>query len=549
MVDELRRHGVTLALVSPGSRSAALAIAFEEAAEIEVRIVLDERSAAFQAIGFARASGRPAVCVSTSGTAVANYLPAMVEADRSLVPLIAMTADRPPELRAVGANQTVDQVGMFGDRVRWFCDVGLADAGFDGNVYWRTLVSQAVARAMGHGRSPGPVHLNLSFREPTVPVSDDGRAAVEPYRHSIEGLPDGVPWQTSQVAKPVGAVLEQLNVSRGLVIAGEGIDDPVGLLAETRRLGWPVLATALSNMRGGPVVTSYHHLLVDDLPRAMMPEAVVSIGRIGPSDRLSALTSLDCSQIQIDRWGQWHDPRRHSDVLTQADPTATLGLTEGRPDLGWLELWSALDTRVRDVLDDRLDDGSDLTGPVIARSISEVGWGALSVASSMPVRDVDAHTVKGGRVFANRGASGIDGFTSTTLGIAGVHRRTLGLSGDLSFLHDVSALAGGYPGDVVLIVVDNNGGGLFDLLPPATHSPAFERLFVAPHDKDLVAVASAFGVGAMTIESRQQLTEETESRLSEGGVHVLVVPVDREVELKQRRELDEAAAMAMSSLS
>ena len=267
IVDELHRHGVDYVVISPGSRSAALAIAFEEHAGVQTRVVLDERSAAFHALGRSRATQTPVVALATSGTALANYLPSVVEADLSLVPLILISADRPPDLLHVGANQTIDQAGIFGEKVRWSCGIPPAEPDRDSNGYWRSSVSQAVARARGHGGRPGPVHLNVAFREPTVPVSDDGRTRAEAYRHPIEGRPGDEPWQQHQQARPAGAALGL--GGRGLVIVGEGDFDPKDVFEAAGRLGWPVLATATSGLRVFDVVTTYHHLLVTGVPTSL----------------------------------------------------------------------------------------------------------------------------------------------------------------------------------------------------------------------------------------------------------------------------------------
>ncbi len=544
MVDELARHGASFAAVSPGSRSAALAIAFEEhPAFEEVRVVLDERSAAFWALGRARATGAPAVVLATSGTAVANHLPAVIEADLSGVPLIAISADRPPESLHVGANQTIDQVGIFGDRVRWSCNLVPAGPGQDLDGYWRSTVSQGIARALGHGQRPGPVHLNVAFREPTVPVSDDGRSGDDPYPFPIPGRPDGAPWQRHSAA-PVGAVsIEAPPSPNGVVIAGQGEYEPAGLLAAAQRLGWPVLATANSGLRGAEVATSYHHLLVAGVPASLRPGVVVSVGRVGPSDRLGALTSIDCPQVSIDRWGAWNDPRRHSTHMLQADPSASLaGLADKvSADHGWRELWMSADRSMRSTLDDVLASGEEATGPRVARSLSDARWGTLVSASSMPIRDVDAHTVRGGTVISNRGASGIDGLVSTGLGVATALPRTVVLVGDLSMLHDGTGLICDRRGDVLFVVVDNNGGGLFDVLPQALHAPGYEKLFVAPHGLDTVGLLSELGVSASSAGPVEGLAAEIDARLDEGGANAIVVSVDREADLKLRHALDDAA--------
>lgn len=550
IADELARHGVAVAMISPGSRSAALAIAFEEHPGFETRVILDERSAAFQALGHARATGSPAVCVATSGTAGANYLPAIVEADLSLAPMIVITADRPAELRHVGANQTIEQTGLFGNRVRWFCEVGLADPATDNNTYWRSTVSQAVAHALGFGLRPGPVHLNIPFREPTAPVADDGRSASEPYRFPIEGRPKGRPWQEHRRDPGGGVDLSEYGRWRGLVVVGDHHSDAQRLLTEAKRLGWPVLGTALSGTRADPdVITSYHHLLVEGVPPHLEPEVVISVGAVGPSDRLGHLTRLDIPQIQLNPWGVWHDPRRHGSMMVRADPAAALASIPPLAGRTWRDVWRESDRTMRSALEEGIFESGEMTGPSIARCLSELDWSILVAASSMPIRDVDAHMTRGGRVVGNRGASGIDGFSALSLGVARAVGRTVALSGDLSFLHDLTSLIIDDPPGLVLIVVDNNGGGLFDLLPHASHAPAFDRLFIAPHNRDLTSLSQSLGIDAGKAGTVETLSEVAGRGLDRGGLHVVVVPVDREADLKARRRLDDVAREVLDSFS
>jgi 2-succinyl-5-enolpyruvyl-6-hydroxy-3-cyclohexene-1-carboxylate synthase len=547
IVDELHRHGVDYVVISPGSRSAALAIAFEEHPRVTTRVVLDERSAAFHALGRSRATRAPVVALATSGTALANYLPAVVEADLSLLPLLLISADRPPDLLHVGANQTIDQSGIFGDRVRWSCGIPPSEPGRDSNGYWRSTVSQAVARARGHGARPGPVHLNVAFREPTVPVSDDGRTRAEPYPYSIEGRPGEKPWQHHERVRPAGAVVGL--GGNGLVVAGEGDYDPKEVFEAAQRLGWPVLATATSGLRLFDVVTTYHHLLVTGVPNGLQPDLVATIGRTGPSDRLGSLTSLPVPQVQIDRWGAWNDPRRHSSHLLQADPARTLDGFNEAPDARLLRSWLEADAAMRSALDDHLSGDETPTGPAVARALEPLDQVKLIAASSMPIRDVDAHVARTAAVIANRGASGIDGFVSTALGAASATAGAVALAGDLSFLHDAAGLVADEIGDVVFVVIDNGGGGLFDLLPQAEHAPAFERLFVAPHHLDLSRIADAFDLGASVVDVVADLGATIQGLLDVGGPHVVVVPVEREADLKARRGLDDTARALCDGLS
>ncbi len=547
IADELHRHGVDYVVISPGSRSAALAIAFQGHSGITTRVALDERAAAFNALGRARATGKPTVALATSGTAVANHLPAVVEADLSLVPLILLSADRPADLLHVGANQTIDQVGIFGANVRWSCTIPPAEVGVDSNAYWRTIVSQAVARSQGHGARPGPVHVNVAFREPTVPVGDDGRSQAEPYGFSIEGRPGSAPWQLHERARPAGA---ELNLrGYGLVVAGEGDFDPIEVAAAAERLRWPVLATAASGLRGLDVVTTYHHLLVADVPAPLRPELVVTLGRVGPSDRIGALTALPLPQVQIDRWGAWNDPRRQSTHLIQADPALTLDRMRPAPDDRLLRTWLNSDAAMRAALDERLAAETSPTGPGVARTLSDIDHALLVAASSMPIRDLDSHLENRAKVIANRGASGIDGFVSTALGAASAGSPVVAFGGDLSFLHDAAGWVLDELGNLVFVVVENGGGGLFDLLPQAEHAPDFERLFVAPHHLDLTAVAAAFGLGASVIDDLDDLGSSVAALLDRGGTHVIVVPVEREADLKARRGLDDTARAVCAGIN
>jgi 2-succinyl-5-enolpyruvyl-6-hydroxy-3-cyclohexene-1-carboxylate synthase len=548
IADELHRQGVDYAVISPGSRSAALALAFDGHPGIETRVILDERSAAFHALGRARVTSAPVVALCTSGTALANYLPAVVEADLSMLPLILVSADRPPDLLHVGANQTIDQVRIFGDKTRWFCNLPPAEPARDWNGYWRTSVSQLAARALGHGGRPGPVHLNVAFREPTVPVSDDGRSVAEPYPHSIEGRAAGGPWQRHDRSRP-GAGSMPLPGERGLLVVGEGDFEPADLKRAADRLRWPVLATATSGLRSFEVTTAYHHLLVDGVPSLLRPDFVVTVGRTGPSDRIGAITALDVPQIQIDRWGSWNDPRRHSTVLLQADPAATLDLVEGASVEEFAATWADANATMRAALDERLAQDESPTGPSVARALGDLEFDVLVAASSMPVRDVDAHTVHQARTISNRGASGIDGLVSTALGVASAGRRTLALAGDLSLLHDIGGFVVDAPGDVVFVVIDNGGGGLFDLLPQADHAPGFDRLFVTPHGLDLERVIAAYGIGSSTVQAVGELGPSIATLIRAGGTHVVVVPVERETDLKQRRALDDAARLVCAGLS
>lgn len=549
IIDELTRHGVGAVIISPGGRSAALSIAAQEHPDAEVRVVIDERSAGFHALGWAKATGSPAVVVSTSGTAPANYMPAVVEADMSLTPLIVLSADRPAELHGVGANQTIDQKDLYGKHARAFTHIAAPDSGIDLNGSWRDATSRAVAVSMGEGGTPGPVHLNIAFREPTMPVTDDGRIAGEEYAYAIEGRNGGKTWHEPEIEAPVVGRLDIESPSKGLVIAGEGLYDRNSLGDAAADLGWPIIATAMSGMRGGDVIANYHHLLASGVPNRLRPEIVFAVGSIGPSPRLEDLCDSAGTTIRIDHWGRHIDPRRHATRVIHADPSATLaGLSAEDPDPGWVETWANASAAIGESVGSKLDSASEMSGGRVARAMNRVSWETLIVASSLPIREIDAHLDRSGPVIANRGASGIDGFASTALGAASTSQRALALAGDLSVLHDSNGFLIDTPIDLVLIVLDNDGGGLFDELPPAHHAPDFERLFVAPHGRDLSTLAEFHSIAYAEVASPDELVDVANRSLDGGGITMIRVPIDRHADLAIRESLDRAGKDQASKL-
>jgi 2-succinyl-5-enolpyruvyl-6-hydroxy-3-cyclohexene-1-carboxylate synthase len=543
VIDELQRNGVRLVVMSPGSRSAALAIAAAGHPGLDTVVALDERSAAFHALGRAKSAGEPCVVISTSGTAPANWFPAVVEADMSMTPLVLVSADRPAELRGVGANQTIDQVGMFGAKVRHASDL---DANGGDNEHWRQEVCTAVAAA--RHLHPGPVHLNIAFREPTVPVSDDGRSTAEPFEPSVDGRPDGRPWVAARFPAP-GPTPRIPHSPRGLVIAGDGPYDRSQILGEANRLGWPVLGTVLSGTRGSGTIDSYHHLLAGPLPDALRPDIVVAIGHIGPSPRLESLFGAARIRVRVDGWGRNIDPGQDATHRIHGDPADLLTrFDKDTVEPGWAQEWSRLHAAVRSALDSEAGSREKPTGPGIAHALSSLLWGRLIVGSSLPIRDVDAHLVCQGSVLANRGASGIDGLVSTALGAATVAPRTIAFLGDLSFLHDANGFLIDRPRDLTLVVANNGGGGLFDALPPARHAPDFERLFVTPQQRDFAALAHFHHLAHVRVADALDLSSAICAFMDSGGLGVVEVIVDRRYDLATREAMDEIGREVVSSL-
>lgn len=543
LIDEMARGGVRLAVVSPGSRSAALAIAAAEHPGLETRVVIDERSAGFFALGRAKATGEPAMVISTSGTAPANYLPAVVEADMSLTPLLVLSADRPAELRGVGANQTIDQNRLYGSKVRRFHQIRAPGHG-DLNDYWRCAAADAAARARGAGGRPGPVHLNVAFREPTVAVSDDGRTLSATYPHQIEGREGGGPWLLFDLPEaPDPREPGPVDAGRPLLVLGEGAYDRDGCLSFAERSGWPVLATALSGLRGRGTVSAYHHLFAGGIPPSLRPDLTVVVGAVGPSPRLESLIGAASINIRVDRWGRRLDPERTATHVIHADPVTLLEEFAGiAADPEWAGLWQKAERLARSAIEEVITSTPHQSGASAVHALNSVPWASLVAGSSLPIREVDAHLTREGIVVANRGASGIDGFVSTARGVATAGTATVAVMGDLTLWHDQNGLLAEDRDDLVMVVLDNQGGGLFDSLPQAEHAPQYERLFVTPPHRDLEALARLHGINALTVSSGDELIDAVSSGIDAGGLRLVRVPVDRKADLETRNALDDAGA-------
>ncbi len=574
LVDEWLRAGSTDAVVCPGSRSTPLALALADAADagrLRLHIHHDERSGAFLALGLGLATGRPALVLVTSGTAAAELHPAVVEADLAAVPLLVCTADRPPELRDVGAPQAIDQVHLFGRSVRWYGDPGVPDDG--GRDRWRAFAARAHAAASGD--PAGPVHLNLPFREPLV-----GAADALP-----QGRPDGAPW-TRTVAAPgerapaLAALAADLAGRRGIIVAGHlpagggsagaGPSGPVdgdAVHAAAAALGWPVVAEPRSPA-WCPADTLVPHLdAVLRSPQAvdlLRPEVIVRLGPPGASRVVNEWLSGASAREVVAGAPGWSDPSATAAVVVdQAGPLVaalTAAAAEAAPPSGWLDRWRTVAGAARAAADGELGavaraaDGH--TEPAVARAVVRgVGAGTtLVVSSSMPIRDVERYAVprREVRVVANRGANGIDGVVSTAVGVAvGSGVPAALLIGDVAFLHDSNGLLGaaGRGIDLVCLVVDNDGGGIFSFLPQARALAAdrFEALFGTPHGLDLVGLAAAYGVRARRLDPREDVTGAVAEAAAEGGVQVLVVRTDRTANVEAHRRVDDAVAAAVEA--
>ena len=557
MVDELLRCGVSDAVVCPGSRSTPLAMALAEAerrGELTLHVRLDERSAGYLAVGIAKVTGIPAAVVTTSGTASVNLHPAVVEADSSGIPLIAITADRPPQLRGVGANQTIRQPDTFGGDVRLAVDMAPAAEQVGQVRYWRSTVARVVAAATDAVR-PGPVHLNVPFAEPLVPDGDDG------WIEDLDGRPDGRPWTADSrlvagMSTPLDDVLDALLDDatvppRGVVVIGDHDDtDTVELaddLADT--LGWPVIAEPSGNGAGCTTALSHGPLLLadPDFADAHVPDLVLTIGRVGLNRSVLRMIARAGLHVAVDSQPEWSDPTRTADVVVASVPLAP---SEGEIDEGWLESWQRADVLAAAAVETAMvvPDGV-LTGMHVARVVANAvpDGGLLFVGPSWPVRHVGsfaANTVQDAVILGNRGTSGIDGCLSTAWGAASALQRNggagaLALVGDQTFLYDTNGLlapAEEERPDLVIVVADNDGGGIFSSLEQGApeHAGTFDRVFGNPLGVDLVEMAGALGVPAVVVDNAPDLVVAVDDAVGLGGVRIVVartVARDREAEI------------------
>ena len=533
LVDEWVRCGLLDAVVCPGSRSTPLALALAADDRIRIHVHHDERSGSFMALGLAAAADRPVAVVTTSGTAVVQLHAAVVEADLGGVPLLVCTADRPPELREVAAPQTVDQTHLFGRSVRSYTDPGVPDAATSGT--WRSLASRCWAEATGPWA--GPVHLNLPFREPLV-----GHVATLPPPRG-----DG-PWHRRLHAARAAPVLEpSLAGARGVVIAGRGTFDPDAVVALAEALGWPLLADPSSGCRGGSSIDAFDPLLRTPFADRARPDVVIRSGGMPASKVLGQwLDASAAEELVIAAPGWWPDPAHSAAVLLDAVPVAPEG---HQPVSEWLDAWSEADRLAAEAIEAVLGD-EPLSEPGVARHLTRsLPPGSILVtSSSMPVRDVEWFGVgrRDVRNIANRGANGIDGVVSTAVGAALTGARTVLLIGDVAFLHDSNGLIGLRDRDVDLtvVVIDNDGGGIFSFLPQRHELPGerFEQLFGTPHGLDLVGLAQAFGVEAARVDAVGGLDWRP-------GVRVAVVRTDRDENVELHGRLDEAVRRAVGSWS
>ena len=566
--EELARCGLRHAVLSPGSRSTPLALALWRQLEIETTVIVDERSAAFFALGAAQASGSPVAILCTSGTAAANYHPAVCEADHAAVPLLVLTADRPPELRGIGAGQAIDQLKLYGSSVRWFCEVGSHEADDDGLLHFRSTACRAFAAARGETR-PGPVHLNFPFREPLAPLSEEGAVtATDPLALSGRG---GRPLTavTPIDMEPSQFLLDEVakhiaEADIGVIVAGRQLDpelrEPLTHLA--RVAGFPILAEPTSQLRRGPhdrsyVITAYDLLLRDARFReTASPDLVLRFGEMPTSKPLrSWLAESGADQIVVDPLGDWNEPTRRAAALLRADPTELASgwaarLGEDRPAPA---MWLRAERSAREAIEAELGGSEDLTEPGLQLALGAAyrDGELVYTASSMPIRDQEAFLPAGESdttFLCNRGTNGIDGLISSGIGAAhATGKPTTIVTGDLGLLHDIGSLAAlrHVSTPVRIVVIDNDGGGIFHFLPQekALAGDEFEALLGTPRGVNVAKAAALFNLPHRKLESLDELPEALAA-----GTGLIEVATDRKANATLHQQLTKRVQAALADL-
>ncbi len=566
-IDELSRAGIHHVCICPGSRSTPLAMMFVRYPTIKVWMHLDERSAAFFALGLAKTLREPVAIVCTSGTAAANFMPAVVEAHYAHVPLLVLTADRPPELQDIGAPQTIDQLRLYSNHAKWFMQMALPEATPEALRYVRSIACRSVAEASG---SPmGPVHLNFPFREPLVPLPTEEVPAeirTGSYTTVSAGLQMPEPSTIQRLAS------ELAGIERGIIICGPQ-DDSQLAVAVTQlagKLNYPLLADPLSGVRCGPhdratVIDSYDAFLRDAaFVDQLRPDVVLRFGAMPTSKPVLLYLQryAKARQIVVDSADGWNDPTLlaaemiHADISlfckTLADEIEPQGKSSD-----WLTHWMEANQETRRVITTQIESfGEPFEGRVFTELADLMPDGAtLYSSSSMPVRDLDTFfpgTERTIRFLANRGANGIDGVVSSALGAsAGSQGPLVLVIGDLAFYHDMNGLMAAklHKLNATILLINNDGGGIFSFLPQAAHPEHFEQLFGTPHGLEFRHVAEMYGATYSWAETWESFRSAVSESFRSSGLHIVEVQTDRERNVQQHRAIWAAVSSALAVTS
>jgi len=562
IIDQLVQGGVDTFVIAPGSRSTPLALAAARHPKARVLMQFDERSAGFFALGLARQTGRPTVLICTSGTAAANFLPAVAEADLARVPLLLLTADRPPELRDNGAPQTIDQVGIYGSRTRWFSDLPTPDDSPPLRAYLCALVARAIAASLAN--PAGPVHLNVPFREPLLP---DRALLEELFQHAAQTHP-----VTAQIHAPRRLLKPKLQelatrlaaTQRGLVLCGpETPPDLAPLLARLAELlGYPILADPLSGVRCGQhnrrmVLSAYDAFLRDEgFVQRYAPELLLRFGAMPTAKPILLFLQRypEVHQIVVDEGGGWREPTSRAAEHLATDPVQlcteliellTTNEALPSPSEHWVRPWLTADRVTRETLTTALNGQNRINEPGVFARLAELlpDGATLFVGNSMPIRDCDTFFPAMARhvnITGNRGANGIDGLISTGLGMAAGGARPLVLVvGDLSLYHDSNGLLAAklHALDATIIVINNDGGGIFSFLPQAQERDHFELLFGTPHGLEFAPLAAFYGARYSLVENWELFDRAVTAGIGGRGLHLIEVRTERNQNVTDHRLL------------
>lgn len=544
LVDEWVRHGIRDAVVAPGSRSTPLALALVASSEITTHVFHDERSASFAALGFGLASGIPAILLCTSGTAAAHFHAAVIEAHQSNVPMIVCTADRPPELRDVGAPQTIDQTNLYGSAVRWFHDPGVPSD--DARDTWRSLASRAYSLSLTF--RPGPVHLNLPFRDPLLGTVGELPAPRDHQWNSViheSDIPEDF----------IHDIANRISGRRGVIVAGKGSSPAVLDLA--RALHWPVFADPRSGLRecAPEIIVAFDPILRSSrFAEHHFPEFVVRFGEPPASKVLAQwVTRTKATVVQVNPHQVVTDPDHivASTVVGDVSRFCTMLATLSKAtDVQWSTAWQQAENAAQEAISAWARD--TFSEPSVVRTVTDTLQpnSHFVVSSSMPIRDVEwfGTVTPGVQVHSNRGANGIDGVVSTAVGVAVSTRQpTTLLIGDVAFLHDVNGLIGlkDRNADLSIVVTNNDGGSIFSFLPQGSQVEVsvFEKIYGTPHGVSIKDLASAYGIA---YHAPRTLAEVSET-LSASGTKIIEIVCDRSVNVAQHDAVNQCVIEAVES--
>jgi len=583
-VNELLRAGVQNVVICPGSRSTPLALAFAAQAGMRTWMHVDERSAAYFGLGMAKQLRQPVALLCTSGTAAANFLPALVEARLTHVPLLVLTADRPHELRDNGAPQSIDQNRLYGTYVKWFVEVALPEATNAALRYIRTIAARA--SALTQAVPAGPVHLNFPFREPLTPEPVPDQPLLPVAQRDLaawQGRPDNASYvevHNAPAGAPTATNLAYLvdlvqRIRRGLIIVGPNDDpslaEPIVRLAQ--HLGYPILADALSQLRCGVhdqalLLSSYDAFLrIDSFVESVQPELVLRFGAMPTSKPvlLYLKRHAACPLLVIDGHAGWEEPTQLASKLIHADPAALCqGLLKALEQHGeelpvsqaWVSRWQEADRVTRQTMETAIHNFDELFEGRVFNELADLlpNDTTLYVGNSMPVRDLDTFfhcTGERIRIMGNRGANGIDGVVSSALGAsagAGQNKPTILVVGDLSFFHDLNGLLAArlHNLNLTIVLINNDGGGIFSFLPQAAYPEHFEQLFGTPTGLDFRLAVEMYGGQYQKVENWEQFRKLVSRGLHTGGLQVIEVQTERASNVKMHRQLWEVVGTALN---